>query len=40
MIKSDAKSLAIVTALCAKFEAFEKKLQEENHGQNDDDSQA
>lgn len=37
---SDVKSLAIVTAICTKFEAFEKKLQEENHGQNDDDSQA
>lgn len=37
---SDVKSLAIVTALCAKFEAFAEKLQEENHGQNDDDSQA
>lgn len=37
---SDAKSLSIVAALCAEFKAFEKKLQEENHGQNDDDSQA
>lgn len=37
---SDAKSLSRVAAICTEFEAFEKTLQEENHGQNDDDSQA
>ena len=37
---SDAESLADIMAICAEFEAFAEKLQEENHGQNDDDSQA
>ena len=37
---SDVNSLSIVAAVCAEFMAFEKKLQGENHGQNDDDSQA
>ena len=37
---SDVNSLSIVVAGCAEFMAFEKKLQGENHGQNDDDSQA
>ena len=37
---SDAESLAVIMAVCAEFEAFAEKLQEEDHGQNDDDSQA
>ena len=37
---SDAESLAVIMAICAEFEAFAEKLQEEDHGQNDDDSQA
>ena len=33
---SDVEAMAIIADICAEFAAFAEKLQEEDHGQNDD----